>query len=402
MYIFAEPVTEEQVQEIQSRNKSKIEEFERRILGLHSDPDEDAPTSKSVEEDTSDWKDIHAKVEEELTKDELSSATTSTQSPEAAVPDVTSDDSGPEGSLDASPPVESGTLPAQSLTEEGFEQSAAPAVDEADEEVDDEEEEEEEEEEGEEEGEEGEEEEEDNADEDEDDVEEESGEEDQEEDETARVEVGEEEIASGAPEDEGLVHDRGEGDLKESTIEELAAVETPSSEDIIEEPNRHGEHETSGVLQEESTSKSEGPAKKAKKVKNPKEQTDSKDLQHSPLLAMTLTVRNKVNDKYVLRPEKLDRSDKWAVEYALAEIPSASRAWSLYGACQMRRKKKLDDDDISEEDVAKNYYLRRIRELSEQGRKWRKQQDRIERKTGKVVLDQPNPSSQAQADGSAE
>jgi len=382
MYIIAEPVTEEQVQQIQSRNKSKIEEFERSILGLHKDAEDDAPSAKSAEEDTSDWKDIHAQVEEELTKDEMLSESTSTQSSEPAITDITSDYGGPKGPPDAAP-SESGTMLAQSPVEEGFEHSAAATVDDLDDQVDDEEE--------------------DNGDEDnkddEDVVKEKDGKEGQEDGKTADARESKEDSTSGTIEEEGLVHDSSEGDPGQNTVEELAAGETSSTEDISEVPNSDGEQGVSGVAQDGSpnTTGSQGDD-----AKNGKKQTDNKDVPSSPLLAMTLTIRNKVNDKYVFQPENLARSDKWTVEYALAEISSASRAWSLYGACQMRRKKKLDDDDVTAEDVAKNYYLRRIRELSEQGRRWRKQQDRIERKTGKVVLDQPSPSTQSHANVSPE
>ncbi|KAI9759136.1 MAG: hypothetical protein M1835_000451, partial [Candelina submexicana] len=107
------------------------------------------------------------------------------------------------------------------------------------------------------------------------------------------------------------------------------------------------------------------------------------------LLAMTLTIRNKVNGKYVLRPLDLQADDKWSLEYSIDEVPTASRAWSLYGACQARRKSRMDSaNDDSEDDVATNYYLRRMRELSEKGREWRKVQDSIDAKNEKVVLGQ--------------
>lgn len=380
MYIIAEPVTDEQVQEIQSRKKSQIEEFERSILGLHNNADDDAASAKSVEENTSDWKDIHAKVEEEMTKDQLSSEINDTQSPKAA---TTDENSGPEGPPDASSSPDPGTLPAQKLTEGASEHSAAPTVDDLDDEVDDEE------------------------DGDENETEEEGEEEDQEEDqeeghdesEAATPDEGKEVDASGTIEEQGLVHNESEGESGQHTMEQLTAGETSASEDPIEVANSDGEQGTAGDSQEEITSKSRGPAKKVKKAKTP---ADDKDEQHSPLLAMTLTVRSKVNDKYVVRPAKLNPSDKWAVEYALVDIPSASRAWSLYGACQMRRKKKLDDNDVTDEEVAKNFYLRRIREMSIKGRVWREKQDRVDNVTAKVVLDQPNPSTQTQSGGPSE
>lgn len=382
MYIIAEPVTEEQVQQIQSRNKSKIEEFERSILGLHKPTDEGVPIAKSVEEDTSDWKDIHAKVEEELSRDELSSEPTNTQSSEPTTIGVVSNDDGSEGPPDGASLPDPGALLAQSSPEERLEHSAVAAeVDDLGEEVDDEEED-------------NADEEEDNADEDDEvDAEEESGEEGQEEGKTGGAGEGDEEITSGTLQVEELVHDPSEGDVAEKAVGEFAAGETPSTEDTSKLSNSDGAQEAPDVVQAGSPSDVTGKGKK---------QADGKAVNTSPLLAMTLTVRNKVNGKFIDRPQHLNRTDKWTVEYSLAEIPSAARAWSLYGACQNRRKKKLDDDDVNEEDVAKNYYLRRIREMSEQGRRWRQQQDRIESKTSAVVLDRPSPSARSHADGSSE
>jgi len=375
MYIIAEPVTEEQLQQIQSRNKSKIEEFERSILGLHKPTDEGVPTAKSVEEDTSDWKDIHAKVEEELSRDELSSEPTSTQSSEPATIGVVLNDDGSEGPPDGASLPHSGTLLAQRSPDETSEHSAMATVDDLDEEVDDEEE--------------------DNADKDDEvDAEEESGEEGQEDGKTGGAGEGNEENTSGTIEEEGRVHDLSEGDVAKNTVGEIAAGETPSTEDISKVSNSDGAQEAPDV--EQAITPSDVAAKG-------KKQADGKAVNTSPLLAMALTVRNKVNGKFIDRPQHLDRSDKWTVEYSLAEIPSAARAWSLYGACQNRRKKKLDDDDdVNEEDVAKNYYLRSIREMSEEGRRWRQQQDRIESKTAAVVLDRPSPSARSHADGSSE
>ena len=350
--------------------------------------DDEVATTKSMEEDTSDWKDIHAKVEEELAQDELSLEATSTESPEAAVEDVALDDGETESSPDALHPPDLRTLPVQDKTEEGSEQSAAPIVDEVDEEENEDEDEDEEVEENEEE-----------------DVEEESEEEDQEEehdaDEKNCVEGSEENNASTTVAEEELVYDGGEATLRENTIEEFTTGETASSEDASKVPQTELEQDASGLIQDESPIEADVEGQGAGKVRKGTERADDKEVQYNPLIAMTLTIRNKVNDKYVVRPEKLGESDQWTVEYSLAEIQSASRAWSLYGACQNRRKKKLDDEELSEEDIARNYYLRRMRELSDQGRTWRNKQDQIEMRTAKVVLDQPNAPSQTRADDSS-
>ena len=68
MYIFAEPVTEEQAEAIQATNAAKVREFEQALLG-HL-PDE--PPSPGQEERCNDWAKIEASVKEAMHTDELS------------------------------------------------------------------------------------------------------------------------------------------------------------------------------------------------------------------------------------------------------------------------------------------------------------------------------------------
>ncbi|KAL8943927.1 MAG: hypothetical protein Q9216_000739 [Gyalolechia sp. 2 TL-2023] len=94
------------------------------------------------------------------------------------------------------------------------------------------------------------------------------------------------------------------------------------------------------------------------------------------VLAFTLTIRNKVNGEYVLRPNNLREHDEWSTEYSLDEVPSPQRARDLYQACRMRRKKKLDEVGTrSEDDDQVDGYIRRLRQMSRAGAKWRKRQD---------------------------
>ncbi|KAI1377303.1 Pet127-domain-containing protein [Hypoxylon crocopeplum] len=60
------------------------------------------------------------------------------------------------------------------------------------------------------------------------------------------------------------------------------------------------------------------------------------------LLCMVLTIKNKVNGKYVTRPGDLTRYDTWTVEYNVEEI-TGRRAQTLYQQCKMRRRKTFED-----------------------------------------------------------
>ena len=98
------------------------------------------------------------------------------------------------------------------------------------------------------------------------------------------------------------------------------------------------------------------------------------------LLAMTLTILNRVNGWYVARPTQLSKEDRWTIEYSLAEI-SPARAWATYDACRKRRK------DIYEEDQEEiTQYMRRLQHLSRTGRRWREAQDAREAKAAPAVL----------------
>lgn len=111
------------------------------------------------------------------------------------------------------------------------------------------------------------------------------------------------------------------------------------------------------------------------------------------ILAMTLTVVNKINGRSVLRPEKLDPKDRWTIEYQISEVTSQPRAWNLYEACQMRRKKKLqstkEDDSAYDTDKPLSPYVLKLRELSEKGRQWRTEMEEQDRELPREELGKP-------------
>jgi Mitochondrial protein Pet127 len=106
-----------------------------------------------------------------------------------------------------------------------------------------------------------------------------------------------------------------------------------------------------------------------------------------PLLAMTLAIRNKVNDQYVERPEELEEHEKWEVEYALSEVESPERARKLYTLTKERRWRALKTKSKDPNNVWNNTYISNIKKMSEKGREWRKNQDRIEKHLPVKTLD---------------
>ena len=92
------------------------------------------------------------------------------------------------------------------------------------------------------------------------------------------------------------------------------------------------------------------------------------------VLLMTLTIRNKVNNLYQKRPTSLQAGDDWSVQYSLTEESKQERAWALYQAIQARRKKQLDQEEDDSKTTV-DYYIKKMRSLSAQGKKWREEQD---------------------------
>ena len=404
MYIFAEPVTEEQVAEVQSHNEAKIKEFERKIFGLTSDE----AVSQETEEDDSKWENIQADVRETMDKDELS-----IELPNGV--DVAYDN--PENSRVASNGgVISGEGVLYAIKEEAREGDKATAAaaesedDEDDELVDTEEDEGAEEDDGE-----KLEESIDEADE-EQDLDEESFEEAENDKEGDSEEVQEAYQSEG--QEESKVHD-GEGeageegstdvDQEDSQVDDQSTsaadkvhANTQENKELQTEGNEQEclpagsvDHATPPIDQRKRDAGEDAhgyttplsgealadfpiEADKAflNKVTEELSYTDAAASQNPDILAMTLTIRNKVNGKFVLRPEGLTAQDRWSIEYSLTEVDTETRARALYKACQGRRKKKYDKMETKNDEERLNGFLRRLRELSMQGRKWRARQDK--------------------------
>ena len=113
-------------------------------------------------------------------------------------------------------------------------------------------------------------------------------------------------------------------------------------------------------------------------------ETDSKPTGvKKQLLGMTLTVRNKCNGKYVPRVQNIDRFDSWQVEYLLTETPAA-KAQTYYSQLLKRRKKLLDDDPTDE--GKPGFYADLMRDLSKKGAGWRRARDRIDSRFPKKTV----------------
>lgn len=417
MYVFAEPVTEEQVDEIQSQNSAKIQEFERKILGLTRGNDGEMD---DTQEDDSNWENIQADVQEAMDKDELS-----IDEPGQQLEAIGEDTRGTGCALDRPKVFEQGPLYAtKNLAGVDGDVTAASAGSEGDDgeseddgDIDGEEEHDDDEEEEWEEEEEGKKDVDGDRDPDEDGALEKShkqqGLEEVLEDEVnieandadeAKVEVGGDDTEENdtAPIENNTVGVQNLADLlTEARAEENSAGAITgqsgqgSADGATESTN--GKHDTSispdaklgSILDEEGQRQNQTEADQGFLDSIDQEFTEADTIaKTSPkdVLAMTLTLRNKVNGKYVLRPEKMTAADKWSIEYSLVEVSEQSRARTLYEACQRRRSKKWEVSSMSEDTEVITGYIQRLREMTEKGRAWRKEQDKKDRKRPVQVL----------------
>ncbi|KLJ11710.1 hypothetical protein EMPG_13132 [Blastomyces silverae] len=109
------------------------------------------------------------------------------------------------------------------------------------------------------------------------------------------------------------------------------------------------------------------------------------DLATKPLFAMSITVNNKVNGRPVERPQFFTSRDKWDVEYTFTTFNNPERAWAIYSACQRRREISLDFGD--DETIEDNAFQIQLQKISQEGKAWRRREDRIEQETGTIVLE---------------
>ena len=408
MYIFAEPVTEEQVAEIQSQNNAKIEEFEHKILGLTRGTDD-------TQEDDSRWENIQADVQEAMDKDELSIDEPG-QDQRAIDEHAEGTESAPiRPELFEQGPLYTKKSPA-SADNDVTATSAGSGEDDGD--VD-----------GDQEREDEDEEEEEDEDEDEDEDEEEDRDGDGDEDgevKEGRQQEGLEEFladeadieANDAVEAECEVggHSVEENDIAPSEnhpvevqIDANFMIEGRSEDDTT---GAMSGQESAGEATESTNSKDDTSiSPDAKPSSIPDEegeqeehqtqadqhfldsidgelaQTDTTTKSSSEnILAMSLTIRNKVNGEYVLRPERMTAADEWSIEYSLSEVSAQPRARALYEACQRRRAKKMEASLVSEDTDVISDYIKSLRDMSVKGRAWRKEQNKRDRKRPVQVL----------------
>lgn len=295
MYIFAEPMTDVQIQEIQSKNAAQVEEFERSILGLTGG----AP-SKEDQQDNDPGGSLYR---DNTRKDHDNENLTAS-------------------SIVGDGQMDTGDREDDEVTREhADEKEVEEASDEFDEEVDGDE---------------------------------------------AKDNAGEN--ADRETDDEKERNHNENGGLSEThtggehrELDEISGLDSAGRADIDEQSLQ--------TLTDDDT----------------RNMTEISDLDvPGEVLAMKLTVHNKVNGDYVVRPDQLSPRDDWAIEYSLVEDEDAGRAWTLYQACKRRIEKKYESTAVK---VGPHYAS--LREKSVEGAMWREEMDRRDDRRPRVVLEPP-------------
>ncbi|KAB8300101.1 hypothetical protein EYC80_000332 [Monilinia laxa] len=412
MYIFAEPMEEEDIQKIQDTNKAEIEAFESRVLGLHGA--KGTAEEQLEEKKDAEWENLRAKIEESMENDEyeIKSAKEIAESllehhdvtgltldeVEQRVEEFLSTSSYNEHGEDEAIGENENKLWKEEenvdADEEGdeiieggeeiehnvdMEKTTADVDEDADEENDDDSEEENEDEEDEEE------------EDDEEAVERDS--ENEIEDVTDDVKTSNftEIVTEQSAIQEGLFVDPPEetseaqqdndepldADIREPELVENEDLLIDSAEETLDTDETSDEISNSeGSTADESQASSDPDETSDNTLVNFAESTVPEEDKPKEILAMHLAIRNKVNGEYTVRPEHLKATDNWTVEYALSEIPDPEKAMNLYKACQTRRKtalRKSDEPDNKWAEERNNKFIAHLKDLARKGRSWRQQ-----------------------------
>ncbi|KAL2873908.1 hypothetical protein SGCOL_010879 [Colletotrichum sp. CLE4] len=125
--------------------------------------------------------------------------------------------------------------------------------------------------------------------------------------------------------------------------------------------------------------------------------TPELDIVDNELLGMVLTVRNKVNGQYVSRPDPLAPSSSWNVEYSIEELP-AGRAEALYKALQTRRRKVLSNDkNANRPDPWYHMFSGKLEQMSKRGRKYRQKEEEKARENPVHIFGMDDPVTYGEA-----
>lgn len=292
MYIFATPVTEDEIETLQTANKAQILKFEKAVMGLHGGVgevlEEDERAEAVDEAGRAEWEALQAEVEEQIQDDEL-----------------IEQDVGQAGEPNAA--IEENTILAITREEEDADRRLNELL----------------------------------------------------------REVSEAEVKS----DESTTS-QTPGTAEPSSTRDLSDTSSVTARGLSEATFKE---ETGNKVMPANplTSKSKTKTKPHKTVKEGSSEGTGYPEDDEDLLAMYLTVRNKVDNEYVKRPEALTEDQNWTVEYALAQIPTESKGRILYNTVLKRRASVLTSRQRGEDSHHQREFRQVLKQLAEKGRNFR-------------------------------
>ena len=179
------------------------------------------------------------------------------------------------------------------------------------------------------------------------------------------------------------------------TEEEIHAIQTRNQAEIdayqrrvLDLPSRANEdNELSDAEGIPADFDSPNPAEEsAEEVTSPEtEDENSPASEGKEIMGFALAIRNIVDGEQVERPVQFQTPTKWTVDYELNHL-APGKISKLYSACQRRRQIALNGRGEDETEVAANVYIRRLRELAKKGRKYRKEQNKLDEQSEAIVL----------------
>lgn len=100
------------------------------------------------------------------------------------------------------------------------------------------------------------------------------------------------------------------------------------------------------------------------------------------LLGMYLTIRNKVDGKFVPRPERVGPNSKWEVQYAIREISNENTRQRIYRQIKARRRKILSVSAEARDKSWHQMWHGNLPALSKRGEAYRAERTKQEQETG--------------------
>ncbi|KAL4936855.1 hypothetical protein BDV06DRAFT_84856 [Aspergillus oleicola] len=169
----------------------------------------------------------------------------------------------------------------------------------------------------------------------------------------------------------------------EENTSNVTSTSTTSADQIVEDTtsNAASASTTSGDHVAEATTNTEA----FKQSDSPSDAAATPEPKKREVAGIYLTVLNYHNNQRVERVENLARGETWAVRYQMCDM-EGPKVNVLYDAC-MRRRERLLEVDPEGESGPLTPYTRNLRRLSRNGRKYREEIDKFDRKKGLRTVD---------------